>query len=107
MWTDPEERDVVPGPITVSSVARYISSTFKGVASQPSIVEYCMYTVSQTHKFIFHEQMKGHAQKPYIHLYSQESPDYNPVIDKHPHHHNIIIAAGFSGIYYRETTIAL
>ena len=32
--------------MTVPAVADYIGSTFRGVASKPSIVDYCMYTVS-------------------------------------------------------------
>ena len=30
----------------------------------------------------------------------QNSVDHNPVIDKHPQHPNIVVAAGFSGLYY-------
>jgi sarcosine oxidase/L-pipecolate oxidase len=69
-WTDPDERDKLTGPVAIPTVAEYIRSTFRGVATQPSIVEYCLYTIS---------------------------PDYNPVIDRHPKHKNIIIAAGFTG----------
>ena len=29
----------------------------------------------------------------------QNSVDNNPVIDKHPQHPNIVVAAGFSGLY--------
>ena len=42
---DPDNRDVVTRPVSVSKVAKYITSTFRGISSQPSIIEYCMYTV--------------------------------------------------------------
>lgn len=42
---DPDNRDTVGGPVSISKVAEYVKSTFKGVANQPSIIEYCMFTV--------------------------------------------------------------
>jgi glycine/D-amino acid oxidase-like deaminating enzyme len=74
----PDGRDSIGGPATVPAVGRFISSTLRGVATQPSITEYCMYTMS---------------------------PDKDPVIDRHPLYSNIIIAAGFSGHGFKLSPI--
>ena len=42
---DPDNRDAIGGPVTIPGVAEFISQSLKGVAAQPSITEYCMYTV--------------------------------------------------------------
>ncbi|CAI8021713.1 Peroxisomal sarcosine oxidase [Geodia barretti] len=44
IWTDANNRDTESGPVTVPAVADFISSTFRGVACKPSIIDYCMYT---------------------------------------------------------------
>ena len=75
--------------MTVPVVADYIGSTFRGVASKPSIVDYCMYTVSDLALALIIVAM--------CKLLQQASPDYDPVIDRHPKYKNIIIAAGFTG----------
>ena len=41
----PDSRDSIGGPTTVPAVSKFISNTLRGVATQPSITEYCMYTV--------------------------------------------------------------
>ena len=43
---DPDNRDAIGGPVTVHDTSKFISEMFKGVATQPSITEFCMYTVS-------------------------------------------------------------
>uniref|UniRef100_UPI00398EF6E3 peroxisomal sarcosine oxidase n=1 Tax=Pristiophorus japonicus TaxID=55135 RepID=UPI00398EF6E3 len=69
---DPDERDVIfqqPSQ-DVKLVSDFLSEEFPGLDPKPSIVEYCMYTVT---------------------------PDQDFILDHHPEHSNIIIGAGFSG----------
>ncbi|XP_064395322.1 peroxisomal sarcosine oxidase-like isoform X1 [Halichondria panicea] len=67
---DPDARDALPGPSTTDLVRPFVQRHFKGVQTTPSIYEACMYT---------------------------ESPDEDPVLDRHPLYPNIIMGAGFSG----------
>jgi sarcosine oxidase/L-pipecolate oxidase len=73
----PDSRDRPGGPGTVAPVSQFISQTLRGVSTTASITEYCMYTMS---------------------------PDFDPVIDRHPLYSNIIVASGFSGITYAVAT---
>ena len=84
---DPDNRDAIGGPVTTSSTSKFISETFRGVAKQPSVTEFCLYTVSVFLSFCTIS----------TECIVQMSPDDNPVLDRHPHYDNIIIAAGFSG----------
>ena len=122
---DPDSRDTIGGPTSVSDVATFISHTLKGVATQPSITEYCIFTVRsyiKAHVYRYNNCLPGTTyvlcmDTPVSELYicivhanidvflsplalycAQMSPDMNPVIDRHPLHSNIFIAAGFSGI---------
>ena len=45
----PDSRDCLGGPSTVSAVSEFASKTLRGVATRPSVTEYCMYTVSHMH----------------------------------------------------------
>ncbi|BFZ05377.1 hypothetical protein BsWGS_08416 [Bradybaena similaris] len=68
---DPDDRDKgTDDSWTEQGTVAIIKSTFKGLATTPSIREYCMYT---------------------------ETPDKHPFLDRHPRYSNVVIAAGFSG----------
>ena len=43
---DPDKRDVDPGSPSIPDVAAFIQKHFKGIELKPSIVEHCLYTVS-------------------------------------------------------------
>ena len=45
---DPDKRDLDLGSPSIPDVATFIQNHFKGIELKPSIVEYCMYTVSVT-----------------------------------------------------------
>ncbi|GAB1607929.1 peroxisomal sarcosine oxidase-like [Argonauta hians] len=67
---DPEHRDGVNCDWIVEKCRRVIEESFPMLHSQPSILESCIYTMT---------------------------PDEHFVLDHHPQHKNIILAAGFSG----------
>ena len=67
---DPEHRDADRDYSFIQHTSNFISSMLKGVSSEPSIIETCMYTCT---------------------------PDYHPFLDRHPRYPNIVIGAGFSG----------
>ncbi|XP_065891854.1 peroxisomal sarcosine oxidase-like isoform X2 [Dysidea avara] len=67
---DPDARDAKPNPQSVERVSQFIDKFLKGVSTDPSIVESCMYSIT---------------------------PDKSFLLGHHPKHHNIIIGAGFSG----------
>ncbi|CAG5133380.1 unnamed protein product [Candidula unifasciata] len=68
---DPDDRDKgTDDSWTEEGTLATVKSTFKGLATTPSIREYCIYT---------------------------ETPDKHPFLDQHPRFPNIIVAAGFSG----------
>ncbi|XP_046546821.1 peroxisomal sarcosine oxidase-like [Haliotis rubra] len=66
----PETRDQPDGKWVTDRVTAYVKEHFPGLEPTPSITEQCIYTVT---------------------------PDEDFIIDQHPQHHNIIVAAGFSG----------
>ncbi|XP_076453157.1 peroxisomal sarcosine oxidase-like [Babylonia areolata] len=67
---DPDNRDEVDDSWVRQKVSQYVCSHLPWLRTTPGVVEACIYT---------------------------NTPDNNPVIDSHPKHKNIIIAAGFSG----------
>ncbi|PVD31520.1 hypothetical protein C0Q70_06933 [Pomacea canaliculata] len=68
--TDPDKRDQVGDTWVRETVAAYIRKHLPKLSDMPGILETCMYT---------------------------NTPDDNPIIDRHPKWKNIIVAAGFSG----------
>ncbi|XP_046361539.2 peroxisomal sarcosine oxidase-like isoform X1 [Haliotis rufescens] len=66
----PDTRDQPDGKWVTDRVTAYVKEHFPGLESTPSITEQCIYTMT---------------------------PDEDFIIDYHPQHHNIIVAAGFSG----------
>ncbi|GFR67727.1 peroxisomal sarcosine oxidase [Elysia marginata] len=70
--TNPDHRDRLDedDAWVEEQVLKLVKRTFLGVEPKPAIKELCMYT---------------------------NTPDSHPIIDRHPQHRNIIIAAGFSG----------
>ncbi|KAK7088211.1 peroxisomal sarcosine oxidase-like [Littorina saxatilis] len=67
---DPDARDEADDTWVREKVTDYVRQHFPWLQGSPGIVEACIYT---------------------------NTPDNDPVIDYHPQHSNIIIAAGFSG----------
>ncbi|KAI6653555.1 Peroxisomal sarcosine oxidase-like [Oopsacas minuta] len=68
--SDPDDRDLDNQYSFLKYTSAFIASKLRGVSSKPSILETCMYSIT---------------------------PDYHPFLDRHPHFHNIVIEAGFSG----------
>ena len=52
-YCHPDERDEHSTQTMVDIVSRYIAGHYPGVATKPSIVEPCMYCVSQNKKLKF------------------------------------------------------
>lgn len=67
---DPDNRDGVDDTWVRQEITAYVNEHFPQLHGSPGIIETCIYTMT---------------------------PDSNPVIDFHPQHKNIVIAAGFSG----------
>lgn len=68
--SSPDERDTCGTATLQELTASFVAKYFKGVSTKPCIYDGCLYT---------------------------NTPDRNPVLDKHPSHSNIIIGTGFSG----------
>ncbi|XP_023824667.1 peroxisomal sarcosine oxidase-like [Salvelinus sp. IW2-2015] len=68
--TEPDERDRQTDRTDVNLLSQFVSRYLPGLEPEPAAVESCLYTVT---------------------------PDHHFVLDRHPHHNNIIIGAGFSG----------
>ncbi|XP_071193411.1 peroxisomal sarcosine oxidase-like [Salvelinus alpinus] len=68
--TEPDERDRQTDRTDVNLLSQFVSRYLPGLEPEPAVVESCLYTVT---------------------------PDHHFVLDRHPHHNNIIIGAGFSG----------
>ncbi|XP_070206213.1 peroxisomal sarcosine oxidase-like [Littorina saxatilis] len=67
---DPDARDDADNKWVRDTMTRYVRDHLPGLEPSVAIAEACIFTTT---------------------------PDYNPVIDCHPKHSNIIIAVGFSG----------
>ena len=118
---DPDHRDAISLPYSTEKVSRFIKTFFKGVSFTPSIFEACIYTVCVLCNYVPPSLVSEEwcvcvcvcvcvwggggmlliLQLLIIIMCSlQESPDCNPVIDHHPHHQNVIIGLGFSGLNF-------
>ena len=103
---DPDNRDASPAPSTAESVANFIKTYFKGVSTTPSIYEACLYTVKHLiwvlNKLCMSTEHFNIFQIGVYIFLVQESPDWNPVLDRHPHCSNIIMGLGFSGLWIKD-----
>ncbi|XP_046546835.1 peroxisomal sarcosine oxidase-like [Haliotis rubra] len=66
----PDTRDQPDGKWVTDRVTAYVKEHFPGLEPTPSITEQCIYTMT---------------------------PDEDFIMDYHPQHHSIVVAAGFSG----------